>query len=59
MKIDIQGGSWCKKFSDFVTRDVVDKCLKAKKPDFKGCLGSGCKQLTYVSKLTYVTSAEV
>lgn len=51
MKLSIEMGDYCTKYDDFVTRETVDKCEKAREKGFKGCYGSGCDMRTSLAKV--------
>ena len=51
IRMIVESGDWCKKYSNFIIQEVIDKCPKTKEPSFKGCYGSGCEYRTLATKI--------
>lgn len=45
----IEGGSWCKKYGEFIGENLKNKCPRWNEDDFRGCTGSGCEHVGYAS----------
>ncbi len=44
----IESGSFCMKYKNFITDEIVKKCKMARQ---KGCAGGGCKHLVSAIKV--------
>ena len=48
MFIDLESGSFCLKYRNFISNKIVKNCKMARQ---KGCAGGGCKYLTSATKI--------